>query len=46
VLRGTLLPSVVFGTLRLGSLARLAGATGDVREALLATRELLPLLVT
>jgi 2-dehydropantoate 2-reductase len=30
--------------LRLGSLARLAGATGDVREALLATRELLPLL--
>ena len=91
VLRGTLLPSVVFGTLgkppaereravrqafreagfrpreqpdfrgwlwihfaqnaglhsqalRLGSLARLAGATGDVREALLAARELLPLL--
>jgi 2-dehydropantoate 2-reductase len=90
VLRGTLLPPVVFGTfgqppaereravrqafreagfrlreqpdfrgwlwihfvqnaglhsqaLRLGSLARLAGATGDVREALLATRELLPL---
>ena len=30
--------------LRLGSLARLAGATGDMREALLATRELLPLL--
>jgi 2-dehydropantoate 2-reductase len=91
VLRGTLLPSVVFGTfgqpptareravrqafreagfrlreqpdfrgwlwlhfvsdaglhsqgLRLGSLAKLVGATGDVREALLATRELLPLL--
>jgi 2-dehydropantoate 2-reductase len=91
VLRGTLLPSVVFGTLgqppsereravrqafreagfrlreqpdfrgwlwihfaqnaglhsqalRLGSLARLAGATDDMREALLATRELLPLL--
>ncbi|MER6951872.1 2-dehydropantoate 2-reductase N-terminal domain-containing protein [Nonomuraea sp. NPDC000554] len=91
VLRGTLLPSVVFGTfgrsptereravrqafreagfrlqeqpdfrgwlwihfvsdaglhsqgLRLGSLAKLAGATGDLREALLASRELLPLL--
>ena len=91
VLRGTLLPSVVFGTfgqpptdreravrqafrkagfrlqeqpdfrgwlwlhfvsdaglhsqgLRLGSLAKLVGATGDLREALLASRELLPLL--
>ncbi|MFI6456254.1 ketopantoate reductase family protein [Streptosporangium amethystogenes] len=91
VLRGALLPSVVFGTfgqppterertvrqafreagfrlqeqpdfhgwlwihfvfdaglhsqgLRLGSLAKLAGATGDLREALLAIRELLPLL--
>ncbi len=91
VLRGTVLPSVVFGTfgrpptdrervvrqtfreagfrlreqpefrgwlwihfvsdaglhsqgLRLGSLADLVGATGDLREALLATRELLPLL--
>ena len=89
-LRGTLLPSVVFGTfgqpptereravrqafreagfrlkeqpgfrgwlvihfvsnaglhsqgLRLGSLSKLVGATGDVREALLAIRELLPL---
>ncbi len=30
--------------LRLGSLAKLAGATGDLREALLASRELLPLL--
>ncbi|MER6174007.1 2-dehydropantoate 2-reductase N-terminal domain-containing protein [Streptosporangium sp. NPDC001681] len=30
--------------LRLGSLAKLAGATGDLREALLAIRELLPLL--
>jgi 2-dehydropantoate 2-reductase len=30
--------------LRLGSLAELAGATGDLREALLAGRELLPLL--
>ncbi|MET8146084.1 2-dehydropantoate 2-reductase N-terminal domain-containing protein [Sphaerisporangium sp. NPDC005288] len=30
--------------LRLGSLAKLAGATGDLREALLAGRELLPLL--
>ncbi|MTD52937.1 ketopantoate reductase family protein [Amycolatopsis pithecellobii] len=91
VLRGVLLPSVVFGTLgrpptegeravrqafreaglrikeqpdfrgwlwvhfvsdaglfsqglRLGSLSRLAGARGDLREALLAGRELLPLL--
>ena len=91
VLRGTLLPSVVFGTLdqpltdreravrqvfrgagfrpsekpdfrgwlwihfvadaglhsqglRLGSLANLVGATSDLREALLASRELLPLL--
>jgi 2-dehydropantoate 2-reductase len=91
VLRGALLPSVVFGTLnrpltereravrqvfrgarlrpreqpdirgwlwlhfvsnaglhaqglRLGSLAKLAGATGDLREALLTGRELLPLL--
>lgn len=91
VLRGTLLPSVIFGTfglpptareravrqafreagfrpreqpdfrgwlwlhfvsdaglhsqgLRLGSLSTLIGATGDLREALLATRELLPLL--
>jgi 2-dehydropantoate 2-reductase len=90
VLRGALLPSVVFGTfgqpstdrertvrrvfheagfrlreqrdfrgwlwihfvmnagihsqgLRVGSLAKLVGATGDLREALLATRELLPL---
>jgi 2-dehydropantoate 2-reductase len=90
VLRGALLPSVVFGTLgqppsdreravrqafreagfrlkekpdfrgwlwlhfvsdaglhsqglRLGSLAKLVGATGDLREALLAIRELLPL---
>ena len=30
--------------LRLGSLAELAGATGDLREALLAIRELLPLI--
>ncbi|MGW3352850.1 ketopantoate reductase family protein [Nonomuraea rubra] len=30
--------------LRLGSPAKLAGATGDLREALLAVRELLPLL--
>ena len=30
--------------LRLGSLSELAGATGDLREALLAGRELLPLL--
>ncbi|MFF4616104.1 ketopantoate reductase family protein [Nonomuraea jabiensis] len=30
--------------LRLGSLSKLAGATGDLREALLAGRELLPLL--
>ena len=30
--------------LRLGSLSKLAGATGDVREGLLAVRELLPLL--
>lgn len=30
--------------LRLGSLSQLAGATGDLREALLAGRELLPLL--
>ncbi len=30
--------------LRLGSLAKLAGATGDLREALLTGRELLPLL--
>ena len=30
--------------LRLGSLAKLIGATGDLREALLASRELLPLL--
>ncbi len=30
--------------LRLGSLAKLAGATGDFREALLTGRELLPLL--
>ena len=91
VLRGALLPSVVFGTLgrpptdreravrqafrkaglrlkeqpdfrgwlwthfvsdaglfsqglRLGSLSKLAGATGDLREGLLAGRELLPLL--
>ena len=91
VLRGALLPSVVFGTLgqpptdreravrqafheaglrlkerpdfrgwlwvhfvsdaglfsqglRLGSLSKLAGATGDLREALLTGRELLPLL--
>ncbi|GAA1647595.1 2-dehydropantoate 2-reductase N-terminal domain-containing protein [Nonomuraea maheshkhaliensis] len=91
VLRGMLLPSVVFGTfdrpptdrertvrqafreagfrikerpdfrgwlwvhfaadaglfsqgVRLGSLSKLAGATGDLREALLAGRELLPLL--
>ncbi|HEY4460080.1 MAG TPA: 2-dehydropantoate 2-reductase N-terminal domain-containing protein [Pseudonocardiaceae bacterium] len=91
VLRGVLLPSVVFGTpghpptdreravrrifreaglrikeqpdfrgwlwvhfvsdaglisqgLRLGSLSKLAGATGDLREGLLAGRELLPLL--
>jgi 2-dehydropantoate 2-reductase len=29
--------------LRLGSLSMLAGATGDLREALLAVRELLPL---
>jgi 2-dehydropantoate 2-reductase len=29
--------------LRVGSLAKLVGATGDLREALLATRELLPL---
>ncbi len=91
VLRGTVLPSVIFGTfgqpptereravrqafrdagfrlqeqpdfrgwlwlhfvsdaglhsqgLRLGSLAKLVGATGDLREALLTSRELLPLL--
>ncbi|GAB3397480.1 hypothetical protein GCM10027360_93490 [Amycolatopsis echigonensis] len=30
--------------LRLGSLSKLAGATGDLREGLLAGRELLPLL--
>ncbi|QUQ64504.1 ketopantoate reductase ApbA/PanE [Kutzneria sp. CA-103260] len=30
--------------LRLGSLSKLAGSTGDLREALLASRELLPLL--
>ncbi|WP_432826936.1 ketopantoate reductase family protein [Dactylosporangium sp. CA-092794] len=30
-------------SLRLGSLAKLAGATGDLREALLTSRELLPL---
>ncbi len=30
--------------LKLGSLAELVGATGDLREALLASRELLPLL--
>lgn len=30
--------------LRLGSLSKLAGATGDLREALLISRELLPLL--
>jgi 2-dehydropantoate 2-reductase len=30
--------------LRVGSLSKLVGATGDLREALLATRELLPLL--
>jgi 2-dehydropantoate 2-reductase len=29
--------------LRLGSLSKLAGATGDLREALLTGRELLPL---
>ena len=91
VLRGTLLPSVVFGTfgqpptqreraarqafrqagfrlqeqpdfrgwlwlhfvsdagmhsqgLKLGSISKLIGATGDLREAMLASRELLPLL--
>jgi len=30
--------------LRLGSLAKLVGATGDLRKALLTSRELLPLL--